>query len=203
MAASILGSIEFPEFTGSKCYMMPFIQGDPDSLPHELSQYASVIEGAVLSDGCMGYITIDESYVDAGKSQRGYGNGERTIHTEACRSKDGLLTWGRPTWGGTRVFLDDDLEVLVSNTVDDTCMVWDEAVTNTSEDGDLGHIADLFPRETGIMMKSGQLAKMGIYTPHECINQKHSGNRQFFRIVGNGLTGFDQNFTRNPKINIQ
>lgn len=200
MTASIIGNVEFPEFTGVKCYMMPFIQGDPESLPDEFSQYSSVIERSFLSIGEVGYITIDESYVHAGKSQRGYGNSDRTLHTEACRSKSGLLTWGRPTWGGTHVFLDDDLEVLVANSVDDTCMVWDADVTDTSEDGDLGHVADLFPRTSGIMMKRGQVAKMGIYTPHECINQNHSGNRQFFRVVGSGLTGFDPKFTRNPKL---
>lgn len=200
MTANIIGSVEFPDFSGAMCYMMPFIQGDPDSLPSYLKGYSEVVESMTLEVGEVGYMTVDERYVHAGKSQRGYGSKERTLHTEACRTKTGLYTWGRPTWGGTSVYLDSDLEVLLANSVDNTCMVWDADVSDTSEDGDLGHLSDLFPRESGIMMKMGDVARMGIYTPHECINQNHSGNRQFVRVVGNGLTGMDEKFTKNPII---
>ena len=52
--------------------MMPFIQGDPDSLPKEYKAYSSVVKNNFLDKGKIGYLTIDESFVSAGKSQRGY-----------------------------------------------------------------------------------------------------------------------------------
>lgn len=52
----------------------------------------------------------------------------------------------------------------------------------------------------GILLKSGQLAKMSIFTPHECIKQTKSGNRQFIRIVGEGVEGREDYFTLNPLI---
>jgi hypothetical protein len=203
------GDIIFPEFTGVRCYMMPFIQGRADSLPQEFQQYSDIIEKLVLDgqEGEIGLITIDESPVNAGKSQRGYGAGERTIHTEACRSLD-TLSWGppEPTWGrsgpgmSAPVLLAPDLRVLIANSIEDTCMVWNVAVEDTTPDGDLSMRASQFPRETGRMMGAGEVMEIGIFTPHEPIPQKESGNRQFFRIVGKGVTGREEGFTRNEHL---
>lgn len=199
------GNIVFPEFTGARCYMMPFIQGRGDSLPEEFKAYADIIESSAFpgQEGQIGLITIDESYVEAGKSQRGYGAGSRTIHTEACLS-NGRYTWGpepKPTWNkASAVYLDRDLRVLIANSIKDTCMVWDVNVEDTTEDGDLSIRADEFPRETGRLMGSGELMEIGIFTPHEPIAQKESGNRQFFRIVGQGVHGREDNFTRNEHL---
>lgn len=201
------GNIIFPEFTGVRCYMMPFIQGRADSLPPEFQQYSNIVEQLVFDgqEGEIGLITIDESPVEAGKSQRGYGSGERTIHTEACRTRD-TLSWGPPTWGpfisGMRapVLLDPDLRVLIANSIEDTCMVWNVAVEDTTPDGDLSMRAAEFPRETGRMMAAGEVMEIGIFTPHEPIPQKESSNRQFFRIVGKGVTGREDYFTRNEHL---
>ncbi len=149
-------------------------------------------------------ITIDESYVESGKSQRGYGAGDRTIHTEACVS-NGEYRWG-PTWGPytpsgpsprQAVNLEPDLRVLIANSIDDTCMLWNVDVLDTTPDGDLSMRAAEFPRETGRLMGAGEVMEIGIFTPHEPIPQRASGNRQFFRIVGKGVTGREDYFTRN------
>lgn len=50
------------------------------------------------------------------------------------------------------------------------------------------------------MMGAGELMEIGIFTPHEPIPQKQSGNRQFFRIVGKGVHGRDTYFTRNKHL---
>lgn len=86
MTFQLRGNVDFPDFSGIRCYMMPFIQGRPESLPEAYRSYADVVEKFSLpgQEGEIGLITIDESYVEAGKSQRGYGAGGRTIHTEAC-----------------------------------------------------------------------------------------------------------------------
>lgn len=213
MTYRTVGNIIFPKFTGVKCYMMPFIQGRPESLPVGYQSYAEIIEQLVLpgQEGEIGLITIDESFVESGKSQRGYGAGERTIHTEACVA-DGIHRWGGPMWGPYEpsgpsprmiVRLEPDLRVLIANSLDNTCMLWNVDVVDTTPDGDLSERAHEFPRETGRMMAAGEVMEIGIFTPHEPIPQPHSGNRQFFRIVGKGVHGRDDYFTRNEVLEKQ
>ena len=195
------GRVSFPEFSAARCYMMPFIQGRGDSLPKPYAGYADIVEQFALpgEEGELGLITIDESFVKAGASQRGYGAGERTIHTEACLS-DQQLSWGpSPTWGPSPVVrLAPDTRVLIANSIPGTCMVWDQDVEETTPDGDLSMRADEFPRSKGRMMEAGEVIGIGIFTPHEPIAQAHSGPRQFLRMVGRGVEGRESYFTRNP-----
>lgn len=205
------GIIEFPKYRGSRCYMMPVIQGNGRSLPAELQQYAAILDRLYLpgEQGELGYLTIDESEVLAGASQRGYGAGDRTIHTEACLSGD-ITSWGvsEPSWGSTptwgdeseAVFIDRSLRAIIANSVDDTCMVWDAEVFDTTPDGDLSHIAGRFPRSEGRLLKAGELIEIGIFTPHECIKQQKASCRQFLRLVGNGVHGRAPYFTDNPSL---
>jgi hypothetical protein len=207
MSFQTRGRLVFPDFTGARCNMMPFVQGRGDSLPEQYRSYAEIVEAFPLDgqEGQIGLITIDESHVDAGRSQRGYGEGGRTIHTEACLSH-GIARWGYqpPMWGEeSGVVLDPDLRVLIANSIADTCMVWDVDVTDTTPDGDLSMRAHEFPRETGRMMAAGELLEIGIWTPHEPIPQKESGRRQFLRIVGAGVRGRDDYFTRNELLERQ
>lgn len=68
----ITNTIQFPKFTGIKCNMMPFIQGDASSLPDMYKPYTKIINDNYLEKGEIGLLTIDESFVESGKSQRGY-----------------------------------------------------------------------------------------------------------------------------------
>ena len=52
--------IQFPQFTGVKCNMMPFVQGDSSSLPDMFKPYSKIIEENYLEKGEVGYLTIDE-----------------------------------------------------------------------------------------------------------------------------------------------
>lgn len=202
MSVEDRGRMAFPEYSGARCYMMPFIQGRAESLPEAYAGYSGVVEDFVLpgQEGELGLITIDESMVKAGASQRGYGAGERTIHTEACVSPAGL-SWGPvvPTWGPSPfVRLSRDTRVLIANSIPDTCMVWDRDVEDTTADGDLSMRAEEFPRDNGRLMDAGEVLEIGIFTPHEPIAQPVTGPRQFFRIVGRGVEGRESYFTRNP-----
>jgi hypothetical protein len=192
---------EFPSFTGTTCNMMPVIQGDPDSLPDRFAQYGDFIESFTLEPGEIGLFTVQESFVDACKSQRGYGNSARTLHTEGTLVQ-GEISWGpSPCWGGrAEVQLARDTRVLICNSISDTCMTWD-AEAELTPDGDLGHVAHLYPRSAGNMMAAGELREIGILTPHECIPQKTSGQRFFARLVGVGVTGREEYFTVNEKLN--
>ena len=53
-------SINFPEFTGIRCLMMPFIQGDSRSIPDEYKSYSEIVDSTFIKKGDIGYLTIDE-----------------------------------------------------------------------------------------------------------------------------------------------
>jgi len=199
----ITNVIQFPEFTGVKCLMMPFIQGDSSSLPNEFKPYAKIIDENYLEKGEIGYLTIDESFVESGKSQRGYNSKgiNRNVHIEVGRSEKGNK-WGGNTWGGRyTTTLADETMVLIANSVSDTCRLWDTKEMAYTKDGDLSEHIEKYPPQTAITLKHGEVAKISIFTPHECVSQKQSSNRQFFRIVGKGVKGREKYFTKNPLLN--
>jgi hypothetical protein len=204
----IVNKIEFPQVTGVKCSMMPFIQGDSSSLPDEYKSYSKIIDENYLEKGEIGYLTIDESFVNSGESQRGYNSKgiNRNVHIEVGRYENknrwGGSGGGSSSWGGrNQTLLEDDTMVLIANNISDTCRVWDNKELSYTDDGDLSEYIDRYPEHTGMMLKSGEVAKISIFTPHECISQKESGFRQFFRIVGKGVTGREEYFTVNPLLN--
>ncbi len=198
----VLNRITFPEFIGIKCNMMPFIQGDSKSLPNEYKSYSKIINSNYLDKGEIGFLTIDESYVKEGAAQRGYNSTgiNRHVHVEVGHCSSGNR-WGGG--GGYKTLLEDSTEVLIANNIDDTCRVWDNKEFTHTKDGDLSHVIDKYPKHTGILMKSGELVKISIFTPHECINQKTNSKRQFIRIIGKGVTGREDHFTVNPLIHIK
>jgi hypothetical protein len=202
----IINTIQFPLFTGIKCTMMPFIQGDSSSLPEVYKPYAKIINENYLEKDEIGFLTIDESFVDGGKSQRGYNSKgiSRNVHIEVGRHEN-INSWGGgggSSWGGKfNTILDDNTMVLIANSISDTCRVWDAKEMSFTKDGDLSSYIEKYPESTGILMKSGEVAKISIFTPHECIAQNKPSNRQFFRIVGKGVTGREDYFTVNPILN--
>lgn len=194
--------INFPTYSGIKCKMMPFIQGDSKSLPKEYQSYAEIIDKCFIQKNEKGWLTIDESFVKAGSSQRGFNSFglNRNVHIEVGRVNN-INRWGGggSSWGGKEsTFLDDNTEVLIANSISDTCRYWNVKELRHTKDGDLSEYIDDYPENTGILMKAGELAKISIFTPHECINQSASSIRQFIRIVGKGVHGRESYFTINP-----
>ena len=196
----IVGHIEFPEFTGLRCLMMPYIQGDPDSVPPRYAAYRDIISTAFLRRGDIGFLTIDESVATAGKPHRGdrakYG---RAIHTEAGKRPNGLYGWGGSGWGESgAVTLARDVEILLANNIDGSCAVWDATHEDTSIDGDIGYAADQYPYDDAVMVAAGDVHRIGILTPHESLPVTSNVRRQFLRIVGSGVHGREPYFTENP-----
>jgi hypothetical protein len=201
---NIVNRIKFPEFTGVKCNMMPFVQGDSKSLPEQFKPYSRIIKENFLEKGEIGFLTIDESFVEAGKSQRGYNaNGiNRNVHIEVGRRKN-LNYWGSGggSWGGKpNTILDEATMVLIANSISNTCRFWDVMEKRHTIDGDLSDYISDYPKDSGLLLQSGDVAKISIFTPHECVVQKQSSQRQFFRIVGKGVRGREDYFTINPLV---
>jgi hypothetical protein len=200
----LVSKMKFPKFTGIRCLMMPYIQGDSKSVPENLRNYAEIIESVFFKKGDIGFLTIDESLAISGKPHRGarakYG---RALHTEAGKRPLGVYGWGGTGWGNTdSVRLDPDVEILLANNLDNTCALWDCEHRDTSYDGDIGYAADLYPYEKATMMQSGEVYKIGIFTPHESLPVKQTVNRQFLRIISSGVYGREPYFTENPLVSI-
>ena len=120
METAIVNKIQFPEFTGIKCNMMPFIQGEDSSLPEIYKPYSKIINENYLERGEVGFLTIHESFVEANKSQRGYNSKgiNRNVHIEVGRHHK-INCWGGSggsSWGGRyKTLLEDTTMVLIAN----------------------------------------------------------------------------------------
>jgi hypothetical protein len=198
-----MNTVAFPEYAGARCLMMPYIQGEPDSVPDAYAAYREIVSLVFLRKGDVGFLTIDESLAVAGTPHRG----ARAKHGRALHTETGILRgvygWGGgpPTWGGGhRVTLDRDVRILIASNVDDSCAVWDTEHDDTSEDGDIGHVADAYPYSDAEMLKAGELREIGILTPHESLPLRRDTRRSFLRIVGSGVHGREDYFTVNPLV---
>lgn len=193
-------TINFPKFSGLRCLMMPYIQGEPESVPKEYAAYADIIRNAVIDKGDIGYLTIDESVAAAGKPHRGKrAKYARALHTEAGRIPGRIYAWGGGGWASNHlVTLDGDVEVLLANNLDGSCAIWDAKHEDTSLDGDIGHEAHRYPYSAATMMKAGEVHVIGILQPHESLPVKETFQRQFLRIVSSGVHGREPYFTVNP-----
>jgi hypothetical protein len=47
-------TLTFPQFSGIRCLMMPYIQGDIDSVPDRYSAYFEIIENVFIKKGDIG-----------------------------------------------------------------------------------------------------------------------------------------------------
>lgn len=195
-----VGRITFPEFSGLRCLMMPYVQGDAGSLPEQYSAYFGVLTDLYFVRGEIGYLTIDESIAVRGRPHRGQrATTSRALHTEAGRHPDKVYAWGGGGWGQKhRVTLDGDVEVLLANSMDGSCALWDTIHHDTSLDGDIGHCSDQYPYEDAVIMSAGDVHRIGILTPHESLPVEHDVQRQFLRIISSGVHGRERHFTVNP-----
>ena len=206
-------TVAFPQFSGIRCLMMPYIQGDSASIPDIYAAYKEIIDSVFLQKGDIGFLTIDESVAVAGNPHRGqrakYG---RALHTEVGRAPGQIYCWGGGGWGRPspspqpkpklrhRVTLDRDVRIMLANNLNDSCAVWGAEHEETSLDGDIGHAAAVYPHDRAIFLKAGEVHEIGILTPHESLPVQRDFNRQFLRIVSSGVHGREEYFTRNPLV---
>jgi hypothetical protein len=194
--------ITFPQFSGIRCLMMPYIQGDPASVPEVYTPYRDIVGSVFLQKGDIGFLTIDESFVVAGTPHRGQrAQYSRALHTEAGKHwVDDAYQWGWGWGSSNRVTLDRDTKILLANNLDDSCAVWNAEHEDTSLDGDIGHVADKYPYSNAVLLKAGEVHEIGILTPHESLPVRQDFDRQFLRIISSGVHGREMYFTRNPLV---
>jgi len=168
--------VTFPEFTGAKVNMMPFVFGDLKTIPEYLQQYIDIINQCNFEKGTVCYLTVHESVVKNTTQRRG------GVHVEAPN----LLSWGGGAWGG----MSPNKGVYMAST-DGACQVWDEIVTDRDHHGACEPLGE--PEK----MKPNTLYWMTDKTPHQALES--NGKRQFIRIVSSEISlWFKQHNTKNP-----
>jgi len=191
---------EFPEPQGININMMPFRMGDQNSLPTDLHQYWNMIETCTMRDqrGKIGFLTIQESQVEEGESQRRPG-----LHVEAPKvimSVGGVLEEQVHPWGmhfGWRKIGG----LYMGSNVGNSCRIWNRKLINPEAIvGPLGSVEHL--REClgeGENMQAGQLWWLTDLTPHESLPMEQSVHRQYFRLVTSSVgMWYAQHNTPNP-----
>lgn len=94
------GQVSFPKPKGININMMPFVFGDKSSLPKEYHGYLPLIEKANFAKGSVAYLTIHESVVEKGSTQRRPGLHTDGTNGELAESLEGSSLDEQGSWGG-------------------------------------------------------------------------------------------------------
>jgi len=206
-----VGPVTFPSPTGLNVNMMPFIMGDKCSLPPSLHCYLPLIDACQLHPkemGRVGYLTVHESHVRAGKSHRRAG-----LHVDSpsvLLGVDGVVLdlWPaeqlRPRhpvgWGdGEHQIIDcEDIGlplsrrrrggIYMASTCADSTRVWNATIERHADiadpHGGVEKLRGLLGE--GINVPASRLMWLTDLTPHESLPLAQDSYRQYFRLVTSG-----------------
>jgi len=154
IAFAHVDNVSFPQPKGRNVNMMPFVLGDRTTLPEELHDYWPMIATCLetLPDEELlrvGYLTVHESEVRAGASQRRGGLHTEGFVREACDASGGgdgrclhAPHWHR--WGLGRAMDHGRFEggIFLASTLSDTTQLYNVRVPPTlvGRGGDLDHL---------------------------------------------------------------
>merc|ERR1712179_429060 len=109
--------------------MMPFRMGDRDSLPPEVQHYWPLVEACCITPNArreIGYLTIHESLVKKGETQRRPG-----VHIESpgAMKFGGELHPSEFHWGGGYIEQHVEGGLYMASNVENSCRVWNKSIT--------------------------------------------------------------------------
>jgi hypothetical protein len=177
--------VDFPKPTDININMMPFIMErsfEETKLPEYLRDYwTNIIQHCIIrlpyDVGKVGYLTIHESYVDEGASQRRAG-----IHTEspgivALKDQERVV-FMYLTWGMEYIYTGLDFEggIFMTSNVENSCRVWncqierpeDDSLDIVGKHGDIEHLREFLPEDSETMA-ANYLYWITDRTPHESL----------------------------------
>jgi len=198
-SCAIVNKCRFPKTTNTNINMMPFILGDKTSLPDHIHTSWKMISDCNIAEKHLGkvcYLTIDESLVKKGKTQRRQG-----VHIELPGALDG--GWGGGGWGGggwrspqgfPRQRKDG---IYMASNVNNSCKVWNTQISHENI-GNLGEVRSDNLGE-GTNMNANDIWWMTDKTPHQALPQTKTQMRQFFRLVTSNVSHwYSKHSTANP-----
>uniref|UniRef100_A0A7S3P7I3 Uncharacterized protein n=1 Tax=Amphora coffeiformis TaxID=265554 RepID=A0A7S3P7I3_9STRA len=211
-----VNQVEFPPPNNRNVNMMPIILGHIDSLPADLQCYYPLLDACPYYQdevGKVAYLTIIESHVDTGATQRRPGlhiespgvfadPPPHNTETTTCSFSPGV----EHPWGQGVFFGPDRFEggIYIASNQDDSTQVWDALVDRTipgivDRHGGCEHLRGLVG--PGTKLGAGDLVWMTDCTPHEAMPQTTAGVRQFFRLVMPYVSHwYADHSTVNPKV---
>ena len=192
----------FPSPKDININMMPFIMGSEEAtIPKEYHGYIDLIKSCWLPEserGKVGYLTIQESLVSAGTTQRRCGlHTDRHLNLDNEHLKRGLglykhgeydITWH---WGGR------EGGIYIASNVAQSTRVWNAFVEVPGPLGDCEHLREFLGE--GESVDANELIWITDGTPHEALPADTDVYRQFFRLVTSDVdVWYDAHSTRNP-----
>lgn len=209
-----LNTVQFPDFTGTRIMMMPVVLGDPDSIPQD--NYRSLIAGLFemwpKHSGEIGYLTIDERVVHAGRSHRvpgkhvdsvcefgvqRHGGGGGPVQPRhgagggiSLNKYSGGWGGGHGSWAGQGTGM-----LLVSDVVG--CRVWGGTFEGKpGPDGECDHLADQC--DDGELMQANNVYWCDGYCVHESLPQPADVKRKLVRLSMPSTAPWFEGYTENP-----
>ncbi|KKL84117.1 hypothetical protein LCGC14_1967980 [marine sediment metagenome] len=181
-----IGGVSFPVVTGTRVLLMPFWLDDPTSLPKEIRPWAGVIEAMRCGRDGLGYLTIDERYVLAGRIHRRPG-----LHVDGWANDNNPGTWGGGGWGIM------GFAIASSQT---GCAGWSQDFEGEpAKWGNCDHMRDQCDPDLRKVLAPFTAYLMGSVAVHETLPQQESGVRQFVRLSYPSKAGWPINCTPNPR----
>lgn len=203
--------VTFPPPTGININMMPFKIHDLSTLPWFCGSYHSIIKACLsqtmLWGDTIAYLTIQESHVPCGSSQRRPGLHidspivkceSRLVKRDPMNPEYRSLAWGLGSWihdypvGG----------IFIASSVKDTTRVYPYIIEKPEEIADkYGGLECIRPYiGEGYTLDASELCWITDRTPHESLPVPEDTQRQFFRlVVGKIDVWYEQHNTPNPK----
>lgn len=181
-----IGAVEFPPYQGGQVNMMPIIVGDLWTLPDRLRGYATLIDATGLPRGELAYLTVHESVVRPGETQRRPG-----AHTDATK----FHAWGGGPWGGGEPQPTPPkppkpspkppkpTRGIYMASTDGLCRIWNEVTRDVDSHGGLL----ILPTSAPTVMEPSVLYWATDRTPHESLPARQQTRRQFFRLVADEI----------------
>ena len=214
VAFASCGTIKFPEPQNLNVNMMPFVIGDRNSLPPQLQPYYDNLVAYcpydVSDEGNVGYITVQESVVEEGTSQRRGGlhiDSPGVFEDRAYDHKKGhdIFYPGREHhWGQGILFEPDRFKggIYVASSVEGSTEVYDALVDKSKpglvdRHGSCEHLRRFLGKGTKLV--ENELVWLTDETPHEALPLSERQYRQFFRFVGPYVSHwYSDHSTANP-----
>ncbi|KAJ3028414.1 UNVERIFIED_CONTAM: hypothetical protein HDU68_001745 [Siphonaria sp. JEL0065] len=207
---------ESNEFLTLNVNMMPIVMGNPQTLPENCQRYSRLIDACLNvvggEKGKVGYLTVHESWVEPGETQRRPG-----LHVESPGTlKVGTTTYkerASTSWGGGRYSTTEVKGgIFMASSVSDMCAIWPCLVKNAASVsvdslGGMKHLKKGMEHESLAggsekkihLVKANTLVWITDRTPHESLPVQKRVFRQFFRLVTSNVNvWFMDHSTANP-----
>lgn len=224
-------NIKFPLPKNLNINMMPFIMSkywNKTRLPDYLKEYYDNIISRCFynkeQENKIYYLTIEESLINKGKTQRRPG-----LHVECggkvcicndliidekkqisldkgtgnwnCNNIHFIHPWGMGLYN--RGIVDG---IFMCSNVSDSCILWNcRIVSDENENEVIGNLGDIEHLRSSLPIPGQIMEKNKLYwitdrTPHESLPMKSQKYRQFFRLVTENVgVWYEQHSTKNPK----